>query len=157
MTALEQRPAGDTYRDDRSHVFHSWSAQALLDPLVVVAAEGSWFETEDGRRLLDLSSQLVNVNIGHQHPKVFAAIRAQAEQLCTIAPFHATPARSEAARLIAEKATGDLDRVFFTNGGAEAAENAARMARLVTGRHKVLTAYRSYHGATNGEIGRAHV
>ena len=83
------------------------------------------------------------MNIGHQHPKVVAAIREQAERLCTIAPFHANDQRSEAARLIAELAPGDLDMVFFTNGGAEATENATRMARLVTGRQKVLTTYRS--------------
>src|SRR5690606_10584870 len=79
-------------------------------------------------------------------------IKAQADRLCTIAPFHANDQRSEAARLIAELAPGDLDMVFFTNGGAEATENAVRMARLATGRHKVITTYRSYHGATAGSI-----
>lgn len=139
-------------RDDHAHVLHSWSAHATLDPLVVVDAEGATFRDESGRRWLDFSSQLVNVNVGHQHPKLIAAIQAQARTLCTIAPYHANPATSEAARLIAEVAPGDLDRVFFTNGGAEAVENAIRMARLHTGRHKVLTAYRSYHGATAGAI-----
>ena len=140
------------YRDDRAHVFHSWSAQGALKPLVVAGAEGSWFWDEDGNRYLDFASQLVNINIGHQHPKVVAAIREQAEQLCTIAPFHANDKRGEAARLIAELAPGNLDKVFFTNGGAEATENAVRMARLATGRPKVLTTYRSYHGATGGAI-----
>jgi taurine--2-oxoglutarate transaminase len=140
------------YRDDRAHVFHSWSAQGALKPLVVTGAEGSWFWDEDGNRYLDFASQLVNINIGHQHPKVVAAIREQAEQLCTIAPFHANDKRGEAARLIAELAPGNLDKVFFTNGGAEATENAVRMARLATGRPKVLTTYRSYHGATGGAI-----
>jgi taurine--2-oxoglutarate transaminase len=140
------------YRDDRAHVFHSWSAQGALKPLVVTGAEGSWFWDEDGHRYLDFASQLVNINIGHQHPKVVAAIREQAEQLCTIAPFHANDKRGEAARLIAELAPGNLDKVFFTNGGAEATENAVRMARLATGRPKVLTTYRSYHGATGGAI-----
>ncbi len=151
MTATETTTSR-TYADDRAHVFHSWSAQGALTPLVVTGAEGSWFWTEDGRRFLDFSSQLVNVNIGHQHPKLLAAIKEQVDKLCTIAPFHANEARSEAARLIAERAPGDLDMVFFTNGGAEAAENAIRMARLHTGRHKVLTTYRSYHGATAGAI-----
>jgi taurine--2-oxoglutarate transaminase len=123
-----------------------------LQPVVVAGAEGSWFWDEEGRRYLDFASQLVNINIGHQHPKVVAAIRDQAERLCTIAPFHANDQRSEAARLIAELAPGDLDMVFFTNGGAEATENATRMARLVTGRQKVLTTYRSYHGATGASI-----
>jgi taurine--2-oxoglutarate transaminase len=146
----------DTYANDRAHVFHSWSAQGALDPLVVAGAEGSWFWDDDGKRYLDFSSQLVNVNIGHQHPKLVAAIQEQAATLCTVAPFHANEARSEAARLICEAANinGDLDlnMVFFTSGGAEATENAVRMARLHTGRHKVLTTYRSYHGATAGAI-----
>jgi taurine--2-oxoglutarate transaminase len=146
----------DAYADDRAHVFHSWSAQGSLTPLVVAGAEGSWFWTEDGTRYLDFSSQLVNVNIGHQHPKLVAAIQEQAATLCTIAPFHANAARSEAARLIAEAANvngdGRFSHVFFTNAGAEATENAVRMARLHTGRHKLLTTYRSYHGATGGSI-----
>jgi taurine--2-oxoglutarate transaminase len=142
----------DAYTNDRAHVFHSWSAQGSLQPLVVNGAEGSSFWTEDGTRYLDFSSQLVNVNIGHQHPKLVAAIKEQADRLCTVAPFHANDARSEAARLITEVAGGDLDMVFFTNAGAEATENAVRMARLHTGRQKVLTTYRSYHGATGGSI-----
>jgi taurine---2-oxoglutarate transaminase len=135
-------------RSDRAHVLHSWSAHATFEPLVVTGAEGAYFVDESGRRWLDFSSQLVNANVGHQHPKLIAAIQAQAAKLCTIAPYHANEATSEAARLIAEVAPGDLNRVFFTNGGAEAIENAIRIARLHTGRHKVLTAYRSYHGAT---------
>lgn len=154
MTSVDA-PSGSVskaFADDRAHVFHSWSAQGQLNPLVVTGAKGSWFWDEGGNRYLDFSSQLVNVNIGHQHPKIIEAIKAQADVLCTIAPFHANDKRSELARLIAELAPGDLDMVFFTNGGAEATENAARMARLATGRHKVLTTYRSYHGATNGSI-----
>lgn len=140
------------YDNDRAHVFHSWSAQAALNPLVVTGGEGSYFWTEDGTRYLDFSSQLVNVNIGHQHPKLVAAIQEAAGRLCTIAPFHANPDRSEAARLIAEVAPGDLNKVFFTNGGADANENAIRMARIHTGRPKILTAYRSYHGGTGAAI-----
>jgi taurine---2-oxoglutarate transaminase len=139
-------------RDDRAHVFHSWSAQGLIDPLPIASAEGSHFTDYAGKRYLDFSSQLVNVNIGYQHPRLVAAIQEQAARLTTISPAFANDARSEAARLIAELAPGDLDRVFFTNGGAEANENAIRMARLHTGRHKVLAAYRSYHGATAGSI-----
>lgn len=138
--------------DDRRHVLHSWSSHGQLDPVVVAGAAGSYFWDESGRRWLDFSSQLVNVNVGHQHPKLVAAIQKQAAALCTIAPYHANAATSEAARLIVEVAPGDLNRVFFTNGGAEAVENAIRMARLHTGRHKVLTAYRSYHGATAGAL-----
>lgn len=138
--------------DDRAHVFHSWSAQSLIDPISVAGALGSEFWDYDGKRYLDFSSQLVNMNIGHQHPKLVAAIQQYAGKLCSIAPFHANDARGEAARLIAERAPGDLNMVFFTNGGAEATENATRMARLHTGRHKVLSHYRSYHGATAGAI-----
>ncbi len=151
MTVLETR-SSDAYANDRAHVFHSWSAQAALTPIVVAGGEGSWFWDENGKRYLDFSAQLMNLNLGHQHPKMVAAIKEQADRLCTIAPFHANDARSEAARLIAEVAPGDLNMVFFTNGGAEASENAARMARLHTGRQKVLTTYRSYHGATSGAI-----
>ena len=151
MTALDARTS-TTYQNDRAHVFHSWSAQGALAPLVVAGASGSYFWDEAGTRYLDFSSQLVNLNIGHQHPKLVAAIKEQADQLCTIAPFHANEARSEAARLIAELAPGDLDMVFFTNGGAEATDNAIRMARLHTGRQKVLSTYRSYHGATAGSM-----
>lgn len=148
----DDRRSTAAYRDDRAHVFHSWSAQKLLDPLVISGGEGAWIWDEGGNRYLDFSSQLMNTNIGHQHPKLVAAIKEQADTLCTIAPFHATPARSEAARVIADLAPGDLDMVFFTNGGAEANENAIRMAKLHTGRHKVLATYRSYHGATAGSI-----
>ena len=140
------------YGNDRAHVFHSWSAQALISPLAVAGAEGSWMWDYDGKRYLDFSSQLMNVNIGHQHPKLVAAIQEAAGRLCTIAPFHANADRSEAARLIVEVAPDNMAKVFFTNGGAEATENAIRMARLHTGRHKVFAAHRSYHGATAGSI-----
>ena len=160
MTTIDTRPAGtpadlsgDQVRDlDRSHVFHSWSAQDLIAPLPVAGGQGSTFWDYEGNRYLDFSSQLVNLNLGHQHPGLVAAIQEQAGRLCTIAPAFANDARSEAARLIAQVAPEGLDKVFFTNGGAEANENAIRMARLHTGRHKVLAAYRSYHGATNGAM-----
>ena len=139
-------------RDDRAHVFHSWSAQAHIDPLPIADARGSCFWDYQGRRYLDFSSQLVNVNIGYQHPKLVAAIQEYAGRQCTIAPTFANDMRSEAARLLAELAPGDLNKVFFTNGGADANEHAIRMARLHTGRHKVLATYRSYHGATAGAI-----
>ncbi|MEV8018799.1 aspartate aminotransferase family protein [Streptomyces sp. NPDC086554] len=137
---------------DRAHVFHSWSAQELIDPLAAAGAEGSYFWDYDGNRYLDFTSGLVFTNIGYQHPKVVAAIQEQAATMTTFAPAFAVEARSEAARLIAERTPGDLDKIFFTNGGAEAVENATRMARLHTGRHKVLSAYRSYHGATSAAI-----
>ena len=140
------------YLDDRAHVFHSWSAQGTLNPTEITGGEGSYFWDSTGKKYLDFSSQLVNLNIGHQHPKLVAAIQEQAGKLCTVAPPFANASRSEAARLIAELAPGDLNMVFFTNGGAEAAEYATRMAKLHTGRHKILTSYRSYHGSTAGAI-----
>ncbi|MGA4983733.1 aspartate aminotransferase family protein [Streptomyces cellulosae] len=137
---------------DRAHVFHSWSAQELIDPLAVAGAEGSYFWDYDGRRYLDFTSGLVYTNIGYQHPKVVAAIQEQAASMTTFAPAFAVEARSEAARLIAERTPGDLDKIFFTNGGADAVEHALRMARLHTGRPKVLSAYRSYHGGTQQAV-----
>ena len=136
------------YELDRAHVFHSWQAQALFEPMTVLAASGSHVWDGEGNRLIDLSSQLVNTNIGHQHPAVVAAIQEQAGRLCTIAPQHVNDMRSEAARLVSELTPQGLDTVFFTNGGADANEHAIRMARLHTGRQKVLSAYRSYHGGT---------
>ncbi|MFD0001299.1 aspartate aminotransferase family protein [Streptomyces sp. NPDC127178] len=137
---------------DRAHVFHSWSAQELIDRLAVAGAEGSYFWDYDGNRYLDFTSGLVYTNIGYQHPKVVAAIQEQAAHLTTFAPAFAVEARSEAARLIAERTPGDLDKIFFTNGGADAVEHAVRMARLRTGRPKVMSAYRSYHGGTQQAV-----
>jgi taurine--2-oxoglutarate transaminase len=133
---------------DRAHVFHSWSAQAQINPMDIAAAEGCYVWDYDGNRYLDLSSQLVNVNIGHQHPKVVKAIQDQAAKMATIAPQHANDVRGEAAKRIVDVAPDGMNKVFFTNGGADANENAVRMARLHTGRQKVLSAYRSYHGNT---------
>jgi taurine--2-oxoglutarate transaminase len=133
---------------DREYVFHSWSAQGHIDPLPIAGGQGRYFWDYDGNRYLDFSSQFVNLNIGHAHPKVVAAIQRQAGRLPTIAPHFANDQRGEAARLVVQHAPGDLSKVFFTNGGTESNEHAVRMARLVTGRPKVLAAYRSYHGAT---------
>ena len=140
------------YELDRAHVFHSWSAQAQINPMTIIAADGAYVWDGEGTKLLDFSGQLVFTNIGHQHPKVVAAIAEQAAKLCTIAPQHVNAARSEAARLIAERTPGDLNHVFFTNAGADAVEHAVRMARLHTGRRKVLSRYRSYHGGTDTAI-----
>jgi taurine--2-oxoglutarate transaminase len=138
--------------EDRDYIIHSWSVQSALAPLAVAGAEGRHFWDYDGKRYLDFASQLVNVSIGHQHPKLVAAIKEQADRLCTIGPPMANDKRSELARLIAEVMPGDLRYTFFTNGGAEANENAIKLARWVTGRHKVIARYRSYHGATGGAI-----
>jgi taurine---2-oxoglutarate transaminase len=138
--------------DAKQYVLHSWSVQDALDPIPVAGAEGRHFWDYDGKRYLDFASQLVNVSIGHQHPKVVAAIKEQAEKLCTIGPPMATEPRSTLARMLAEITPGDLTMSFFTNGGAEANENAIKLARWYTGRHKVIARYRSYHGATAGAI-----
>jgi taurine---2-oxoglutarate transaminase len=138
--------------EDRDYVIHSWSVQSAIQPLPVAGAEGRHFWDYDGNRYLDFASQLVNVSIGHQHPRLVAAIKEQADRLCTIGPPMANDKRSELARLIAEVTPGDLRYTFFTNGGAEANENAVKLARWATGRHKVIARYRSYHGATAGAI-----
>jgi taurine---2-oxoglutarate transaminase len=140
--------ADRAYALDRKHVFHSWSAQELIDPMVITKADGPYLWDRHGNKLLDFTSQLVYTNLGHQHPRIVAAIQQQAATLCTIAPAHVNGARSEAARLIAAHTPGDLDHIFFTNGGADANEHAVRMARLHTGRPKVLSTYRSFHGGT---------
>ena len=137
---------------DREHVFHSWSAQGALAPMCVAGAEGSYFWDYDGNRFLDFSSQLVFTNVGHQHPKVVKAIQDQAAKLSTIAPQHANAARNGAAQRITDLAAPNLNKVFFTNGGADAVENAIRMARIHTHKHKVLSFYRSYHGNTGAAI-----
>jgi taurine--2-oxoglutarate transaminase len=139
-------------RDAKQYVLHSWSIQDALEPIPVAGGDGRYFWDFDGKRYLDFASQLVNVSIGHQHPKVVAAIKEQAEKLCTIGPPMATEPRSTLARMLAEITPGDLQMSFFTNGGAEANENAIKLARWYTGRHKVIARYRSYHGATGGAI-----
>ncbi|WP_350353184.1 aspartate aminotransferase family protein [Microbacterium sp. A8/3-1] len=137
---------------DRSRVFHSWSAQGSLAPMAIAGGSGTTVWDAEGNHYLDFSSQLVNVNIGHQHPKVVAAIQAQAEVLTTVAPAHANAVRAEAAQLIVDIAPEGFEKVFFTNGGADANENAIRMARLFTGRDKILSTYRSYHGNTGAAV-----
>jgi taurine--2-oxoglutarate transaminase len=154
MAVVEVDPgAGKHVRElDRAHLIHSWSIQSKLNPLPVAGAQGCYFWDYEGKRYLDFASQLVNLNIGHQHPKVVQAIKDQADRLCTIGPPMANDVRSELAAMIADVAPGDLNHVFFTNGGAEANENAIKLARWYTGRHKIVARYRAYHGATGGAI-----
>jgi taurine--2-oxoglutarate transaminase len=137
---------------DRAHVFHSWSAQSTRSPIAIAGGAGSTVWDHEGTRYLDFSSQLVNTNIGHQHPGVIDAITRQAQTLATVAPSHAVRVRGEAAQRILELAGRAFSKVFFTNGGADAVENAMRLARLATGRDKILSTYRSYHGNTGGAI-----
>jgi taurine--2-oxoglutarate transaminase len=137
---------------DRKYVFHSWSAQGQISPLPVAGGKGSYFWDFDGKKYLDFSCQLVFTNIGFQHQKVIDAIKKQADTLATIAPQVANDVRSEAAERIVGLAGKKFSKVFFTNGGADGNENAIRMARLHTNRHKILSFYRSYHGNTSSAI-----
>ncbi len=138
--------------ENKEYTLFSWSVQNAISPIPMVKAEGVYFWDADGKRYLDFSSQLMNVNIGHQHPKVVKAIQDQAGKLAFAHPGMATEPRGEAGRMIAEVAPGDLKKTFFCLGGAEANENAIKIARFYTGKHKILARYRSYHGATHGAI-----
>jgi taurine---2-oxoglutarate transaminase len=134
------------------HTLYDWQQQGTTRPIPVASARGCEFFTVDGKRYLDFNSQLMGVNIGHADPRVAEAIAEQAKVLPYISPFMATDVRAKLGRKLAELLPGDIDKVFFTLGGAEANENAIRIARAVTGRHKILARYRSYHGATYATI-----
>ena len=136
----------------KQYTLYEWSAQSHVDPIPVDHAQGVYFYTPDGKRYLDFNSQLMSVNIGHGDQRVIGAIKAQAEKLAYANPFMATEPRALLGRKLAELLPGDLDVSFFTNGGAEANENAIKLARQFTGRHKILARYRSYHGATGQVI-----
>jgi taurine--2-oxoglutarate transaminase len=137
---------------NREYTFFSWAAQEAVNPIPVARADGVYLWDADGQRYLDFSSQLMNVNIGHSHPRVIDAIKEQADRLLYAAPAFATHPRGELGRMLAEIAPGDLQKTFFTLGGAEAVENAIKIARMYTGRSKIITRYRSYHGATYGAM-----
>ncbi len=136
----------------REYTFFSWSIQSQVHPIPVSKAEGVYFWDADGKRYLDFSSQLMNMNIGLQHPKVVKAIQEQAAKLCFVHPGNATAPRGLLGKKLAEVTPGRLKKTFFALGGAEANENAIKLARFYTGRHKILARYRSYHGATHGSI-----
>ncbi|HET7636100.1 MAG TPA: aminotransferase class III-fold pyridoxal phosphate-dependent enzyme, partial [Candidatus Limnocylindria bacterium] len=144
--------ADEIVRLCRDHTIFSWSAQARVDPIVIDRAEGIYFWDPNGKRYIDFNSQLMSVNIGHGNRRVADAIAAQAHRLAFAAPQFATEVRGRLGQMLAELTPGDLNHFFFTLGGAEANENALRMARLFTGRQKVMARYRSYHGATAGAI-----
>lgn len=139
-------------RNDRAHVFHSWSAQRAIDPLPLAHAEGPWIFDYSGKGYLDLGSQLVSANLGHGHPEMVEAIRIQAGRITNLNPAFASDVRGELAQILVDRAQGEFSHVFFTNGGADAIEHAIRLARLTTGKSKVLSAYRSYHGATGSAM-----
>ena len=136
----------------RRHTIYEWSAQAAVDPIAVARAKGIYFWTPEGKRFIDFNSQLMCVNIGHGDERVIRAIVEQASTLAYANPFMATEVRARLGVKLAEITPGDIDTFFFTNGGAEANENAIRIARLVTGRHKIIARYRSYHGGTAGSL-----
>jgi taurine--2-oxoglutarate transaminase len=136
----------------RAHTFFSWSVQSALDPIAIDHAEGVYLYTPEGKRILDFNSQLMSVNIGHGDRRVIDAITEQATKLQFVQPAFTTEIRARLGRKMAEIMPGDLDKVFFTLGGAEAIENAIKLARHHTGRHKVLARYRAYHGATFGAM-----
>jgi taurine---2-oxoglutarate transaminase len=136
----------------RAHTFFSWSVQGAIDPIAIDRAEGVYLYTPEGDRILDFNSQLMSVNIGHGDRRVVDAITEQATRLQYVQPAFATDIRARLGAKLAEILPGDLDKVFFTLGGAEAIENAIKLARHYTGRYKVLARYRSYHGATFGAM-----
>jgi taurine--2-oxoglutarate transaminase len=136
----------------KRHTLYEWSAQATVDPIPVARARGIHFWTPEGKRFVDFNSQLMCVNTGHGDPRIVKAIQDQAAALAYANPFMATEPRARLGQKLAEITPGDIDTFFFTNGGAEANENAIRIARLVTGRHKILVRYRSYHGGTAGAL-----
>ncbi|HEX7879821.1 MAG TPA: aminotransferase class III-fold pyridoxal phosphate-dependent enzyme [Candidatus Eisenbacteria bacterium] len=136
----------------KKHSLYEWSAQSAIDPIPVAGAKGVYFWTPEGKKYLDFNSQLMCTNIGHGHPKVIKAIQEQAATLAYANPFMATEPRARLGQKLAEITPGDIDTFFFTNGGAEANENAIRIARVVSGRHKILVRYRSYHGGTAGAL-----
>jgi taurine--2-oxoglutarate transaminase len=137
---------------NKEYTFFSWSVQGQVNPIPVEKAEGIYFWDTDGKRYYDFSSQLMNTNIGHQHPKVVKAIQDQAAKLCFVHPGNATDVRGLLGKKLSEVTPGNLKKTFFTLGGAEAVENAIKIARFYTGRQKILARYRSYHGATHGSI-----
>lgn len=136
----------------KKHTLFEWSAQSKVEPLPVAKAKGVYFWTPEGKRFLDFNSQLMSVNIGHGDPRVVEAIHRQASTLAYANPYMATEPRARLGAKLAEITPGDIDTFFFTNGGAESNENAIKIARLFTGRHKILARYRSYHGATAGSM-----
>lgn len=132
------------------YVLQSWSKQRGLNPIPIVKAEGIYMWDTEGIRYSDMSAQLVNLNVGHGNRYIIDAIKEQAEQYCYISPSYASEPRGELAKMLIERLPDNMGKIFFTNGGADANENAVKMARMYTGRNKVFSRYRSYHGSTFG-------
>src|ERR1700694_3154985 len=153
MTTVAETMTGEEIVElCRRHTLFEWSAQSAVDPIPVAHAKGIYFWTPEGKRFIDFNSQLMCVNIGHGDERVIRAINEQAATLAYANPFMATEVRARLGAKLAEITPGDIDTFFFTNGGAEANENAIKLARFFTGRHKLIARYRSYHGATAGAI-----
>lgn len=134
----------------KKYNLQSWSKQAKINPIPIKDAEGIYLYDFDGNRYTDMSSQLVNLNVGHKNRQIIEAIKEQAEKYCYLAPSYASEPRSKLAKMIIELMPDNMAKVFFTNGGADANENAVKIARMYTGRQKVFSRYRSYHGSTYG-------
>jgi taurine--2-oxoglutarate transaminase len=149
---LSQLTTQEIVQMNKEYTFFSWSVQGQVSPIPVEKAQGVYFWDTDGKRYLDFSSQLMNTNIGHQHPKVVKAIQEQAAKLCFVHPGNATDVRGLLGKKLAEVTPGNLKKTFFALGGSEANENAIKLARFYSGRNKILSRYRSYHGATHGSI-----
>lgn len=149
---MESAKAEVIVDQNRKYNFFSWAVQSKVETMAVAGGEGVWFWDEDGNRYLDFISQLMNVNAGHQHPKIVRGILDQAQKLCYAAPKWATQVRGELAQLLTEVTPDNLSKIFFALGGAEANENAIKFVRGYTGRPKIITRYRSYHGATHGAL-----
>jgi taurine---2-oxoglutarate transaminase len=152
QTVTEGMSGEEIVRLSREHSLYEWSAQNAVDPIPVERAEGVYFYSPDGTRYLDFNSQLMSVNIGHGDQRVVRAIQEQAERLAYANPFMAHEPRARLGAKLATLAPGDIDVFFFTNGGAEANENAIKLARQATGKQKILARYRSYHGGTGQVI-----
>ncbi len=152
MTISQAHSVAEVAELNKRYTFFDWTTQAAVSPLCVDTADGIYLYDHDGRRYIDFNAQLMNVNIGHQHPAVVEAIKEQADKLCYVSPRMATLPRGELGRLLSEVTPGDLSKAFFTLGGAEATDHAIKVARLVTGRQKIVARYRSYHGSTYGAL-----
>lgn len=139
-------------QNNLQHTIFSWSKQSGLNPLNIKSAKGIYLHERSGKRIIDFSSQLMNVNIGHGHPRVAEAVARQMSEVSFVHPGMITEARGELGKKLAEVMPGTLERTFFTVGGADAIENAIKFARLYTGRAKIISLYQSYHGATYGAL-----
>ena len=146
MQTMTDHKTEEILRNNLDHSIFSWSKQSGLNPLNIKSAKGVFIYERSGKKIIDFSSQLMNVNIGHGHPKVTEAVVRQMEEVSYVHPGMITEARGKLSKKLSEITPGTLNRTFFTNGGADAIENAIKFARLYTGRHKIISLYQSYHG-----------